>query len=401
MQISVAMPTAHAANAAVVDTLIDPVSDASVDTYSERAASANTGASRLVFRPRGEFLATLRARVDAHFGDRPRSDDPRLHRKAAFIVAWFLASYVLLLTVQIGWLQLLLCLSYALAASALGFNVFHDANHGSFSSNKRLNLLVSQLTCMMLGPSRYLWRHKHHVLHHVYTNVFQWDDDIETRGHLRMSPRQPWEAKYKNQHLFFFFLYSFSTMEWFFTKNFIQYFTLRINPYVAIPALSRREKVEFWLSAAFYFTFFVALPFALLPVWKVLVGLVIFHVLFGMVLTLIFQIAHGTEKVDFPVPTGNQPASIDDEWAAHELRTTVNFGTSNRLLNWYAGGLNFQIEHHLFPYISHTHYPAMSVIVRQTAREFGLPYHEHETYLGAVLSHYRFMRALGVAPQAA
>ena len=365
------------------------------------SAPQESPANRLVFLPRGEFITTLRARVDEYFGDRPRADDARLWRKAAFIAVWFLGSYGLLLTVQSGWAQLLLCVSYALAASALGFNVFHDANHGSFSSSRRVNLLVSRLTCMVLGPSRYLWRHKHHVLHHVYTNVFQWDDDIETRGYLRMSPRQPWQPKFRGQHLFFFALYGCNTLEWFFSKNFIQYFTLRINPYMTIPGMSRADKIEFWANNAFYFTFFVALPFALQPAWKVLIGLVVFHLLFGTALALIFQLAHGTEKVQFPEPTGHQPASIDDEWAAHELRTTVNFGVGNRLLNWYAGGLNFQIEHHLFPHISHTHYPGMSAVVRSTALEFGLPYNLHETYLGAVLSHYRFIRGLGIAPQPA
>ena len=379
----------------------EPADDAPSELPRETATAVNGAANRLVFRPRGAFLTTLRTRIDEHFGDRPRGDYARLHRKAAIIAVWFVGSYVLLLTLQSGWKQLLLCISYALAASALGFNVFHDANHGAFSSSKRINLLVSRLTCMVLGPSRYLWRHKHHVLHHVYTNVFKWDDDIETRGHLRMSPRQPWEPKFRNQHLFFFVLYGFNTLEWFFSKNFIQYFTLRINPYMAIPQMSRQDKFEFWATAAFYFTFFVALPFALQPAWKVLVGLVIFHLLFGTALALIFQLAHGTEKVEFPVATGDRPASIDDEWAAHELRTTVNFGMANRALNWYAGGLNFQIEHHLFPHISHTHYPAMSEIVRRTALEHGLPYNVHDTYFGAVLSHYRFMRALGVAPQAA
>ena len=385
----------------IADAFNESFVESLIEQHSEVVDAGNNAAGRLVFRPRGEFLTTLRARIDEHFFGRSKTDDARLQRKAAFIAVWFLSSYVLLLTVSSDWLQLLLCVSYALAASALGFNVFHDANHGSFSSSKRRNLLISRLTCMVLGPSRYLWRHKHHVLHHVYTNVYQWDDDIETRGHLRMSPRQPWQRKFRNQHLFFFALYGFNTLEWFFSKNFIQYFTLRINPYMAIPAFSRRDKIEFWLTAAFYFAFFVALPFALLPAWKVVTGLIIFHLLFGSALALIFQLAHGTEKVAFPVPSGNQPASIDDEWAAHELRTTVNFGVNNRLLNWYSGGLNFQIEHHLFPHISHTHYPEMSEIVRRTAQEYGLPYNVHDTYFGAVLSHFRFMRALGVPPQSA
>lgn len=364
------------------------------------AAPRSYGPDRLVFTGRGDFFKTLRSRVDQHFAGRARVGDLRLHRKSAFIAVWFVSSYVLLLSTRSAGWQLLLCLSYAFAACALGFNVFHDANHGSFSSSKRVNLFVSRVTCIVLGPARYFWWQKHHVYHHVFTNLFEWDDDIETRGHLRMSPRQSWEPKFKNQHRFFVFLYALSAIEWFFIKDFVQYFTLRMT-HRPIPPLSSGEKFEFWGSKLLYFALFVALPFAVLPAGSVVAGLLLFYIIFGLVLTLIFQIAHGTDKVEFPVPTEGNPARIEEEWAAHEMRTTVNFATDNHLLNWFAGGLNFQIEHHLFPPMSHTHYPEISDIVRRTAAEFGLPYNAHDTYLGAVQSHYRFVRMLGLEPESA
>jgi linoleoyl-CoA desaturase len=333
--------------------------------------------------------------VEAHLRDRVRAGDPRLHRKATILVLWFTLSYVLLLASRSTSIQLLLCVSFALASAALGFNVFHDANHGAFSSSRRVNLFWSRATCCLLGPSRYLWDQKHHVFHHVFTNVFRWDDDIETRGHLRMSPRQPWEPKFTHQHLFFVPLYALSTLEWFFVKDFVQYFNLRMT-HRAIPPMSLGDRVEFWTSKAVYFTLFVALPFAFFPWPRVLMGLLVFHIIFGLTLTFIFQLAHGTEKVAFPEPHGaGADATIEDEWAAHELRTTVNFGNHNRALNWFAGGLNFQIEHHLFPHLSHTYYPEIADIVRRTAIEFGLPYHAHDTYRGAIASHYQFVRALG------
>jgi len=349
---------------------------------------------RLVFTGGQEYFKALRERVDEHFGGRKRWGDPRLHRKAALIAFWFVASYILLLTVRSSVLQLFLCVSYALAACALGFNVFHDANHGSFSSSRHINLLLARLTCIALGPSRYLWCQKHHVLHHAFTNVFQWDDDIETRGHLRMSCRQPWEPKFRNQHRFFVFLYALSTVEWFFVKDFVQYSRLFMT-YRSIPPMSFTEKIEFWASKALHVALFLVLPFAFLPAWRVVMGLLLFHIILGLAVTFVFQIAHGTEKVEFPAPTGGRPAIIEDEWAAHEMRTTVNFAIRNRVLTWFVGGLNFQIEHHLFPHISHTHYPDISDIVRRTAGEYGLPYNLHETYIDAVKSHFRFLQSLG------
>ncbi len=352
---------------------------------------------RVVFSGQNTFFTTLRLRVDAHFAGADRRDDPRLYRKAAIIALWFTASYVLLLTADTSLARALLCVSFAIAAGALGFNVFHDAVHGSFSSSRRVNRALSRLTCSVLGTGRYFWWYKHNVLHHHYTNIHEWDDDIETRGSLRLSPRQPWHPKFRYQHLWFYFAYSLATLEWLFVKDFVQYFSLRMNPYQPIPRMTADEKWEFWSAKAFYFAVFVGVPFALLPAWEAAAGLLLFHVILSLALTLVFNLAHTIEKAEFPVPC-RETAVIADEWAAHQMRTTVNFATGNRMLNWFSGGLNFQIEHHLFPQISHTHYPAISAIVRRTAQEYGLPYHSYETYLGAVASHVRILRALAAKP---
>ena len=348
----------------------------------------------IVFKGSSDFLKTIRARVDRRLVGRSRFGDGRLYRKALIIGLWFVASYALLLTIRVGWEQLLACISLGLAACALGFNVFHDANHGSFSPSRRVNLAVSVVTCTALGASRYFWWYKHQVLHHRFPNIFRWDDDIETRGCLRLSAMQPWRPRFKNQHRFFFLLYALGTLEWFFVKDFVQYFTRWVNSYQRTPTMSRGQKLEFWMCKGVYAAIFLALPLAVMPAWRVLVGLLVFHVTLSLTLTFIFNLAHQVEKVDFPAPAG-EPATIAEDWAAHQMRTTANFATGNRLLNWFAGGLNFQIEHHLFPRISHTLYPDISGIVRRTAREFDLPYHHYETYFAAVQSHYRFLRELG------
>ena len=380
----------------------ESASDAVGPVETAAGVEDRTGLSpqRIVFRGDGTFLKTLRGRVDAHFAGRRRCGDPRLYRKALVIAVWFAASYGLLLASQSVWTQLMLCVSYALAACALAFNVFHDTHHGAFSCSKRVNAVLGRLTCIVLGPARHFWWQKHHVLHHRFTNIFKWDDDVESRGYLRLSPRQPWRPKYRHQHRFFSLLYALNTLEWFFVKDFVQYFSQRVNPYQPAPAMTRNEKLEFWLCKAAYFGGFVALPFLFLPAPRVVVGLLLFHLVMSLSLTLVFQLAHLTETAEFPVPTGT-PITIEDEWAAHQMRTTTNFAMTNPLVNWFTGGLNFQIEHHLFPHISHTHYPDISAIVRRTAREFGLPYNTHHGFVDAVRSHYRMVRELAAEPRRA
>ena len=352
---------------------------------------------RIVFDGTGEFLTTVRARVREALAGHASGGDPRLLRKAAFITVWFLGSFALLLSVKSAWLQLILCFSYGLAASAVGFNIFHDANHGAMSSSHRVNVFIAVLASIVLGPSRYLWKYKHNVLHHRLTNIHTWDDDLETRGFLRLTPQQRWKPRYWGQHLFVVVLYAVNAIEMVFVKDFVQYFTLRINPHQRIPAMSIAEKTEFWVAKALYLAVFVGLPFAILPAERVVIGFLIYEATLGLSLALVFSMAHQVESVEFPSPHG-APPTIDEEWGAHQMRTTANFANLNTGWNWFSGGLNHQIEHHLFPSMSHTHYVDIGPVVRSTAYEFGLPYNHFETYGAALHSHYRLLRTLGARP---
>lgn len=355
--------------------------------------------ARIVFDGSGAFLQTVRVRVNEALMGRPAAGDPRLLRKAVFILVWFAASFGLALCVKPGWLQLLLCVSYGVAASAMGFNIFHDANHGAMSSNQRINLAWARLASIALGPSRYLWNYKHNVLHHRHTNIHTWDDDLETRGFLRLTPQQDWKQRYHGQHWFVFPLYAINAIEMVFVKDFVQYFTMRINCHQRIPAMSRADKWEFWIAKALYLAIFVVLPLVVLPVEYVVVGFLVYQFTLGLCLGLVFSMAHQVERVAFPLPLG-APPTIDEEWGAHQMRTTANFATRHPGWNWFSGGLNHQIEHHLFPSMSHTHYEAIGRVVRSTACEFGLPYHHFETYGEALCSHYRLLRRLGARPAA-
>lgn len=161
--------------------------------------------------------------------------------------------------------------------------------------------------------------------------------------------------------------------------------------------MSTAEKAEFWIGKALYLAIFVALPFTILPLGRAAVCLLIYQFTLGLSLALVFSMAHQVESVDFPSPHG-APPTIDEEWGAHQMRTTANFANLNSGWNWFSGGLNHQIEHHLFPSMSHTHYVAIGKVVRYTAGEFGLPYNHFDTYGAALQSHYRLLRSLGNKP---
>lgn len=117
----------------------------------------------------------------------------------------------------------------------------------------------------------------------------------------------------------------------------------------------------------------------------------------GCRISIVFQLAHVVEETTFPLAI-QPPEKMEDEWALHQLKTTANFGTQSKFITWWAGGLNFQVEHHLFPKISHIHYPAISKIVKQTCRELGIPYLEHHTMREAIRSHIAHLKLMGHKP---
>jgi linoleoyl-CoA desaturase len=360
--------------------------------------SHKQAAQTLPFQSGDDFLRAVRVRVAAALDGRPLQGDTRLYRKGLVIGAWFAASYGLLLTIpESRACQLMLCISYALAACALAFNIFHDANHGAWSAKRGINVAVSRLISIALGPGRFFWCYKHQVLHHHAPNVFKWDDDVESRGLLRLSPEQPWHPRYRHQHWFLGPLYACNTVEWVFFKDFVQYFTGRINSHAAIPRMAKSDHLEFWFSKGAHIGAVVLLPLAVYPAEDVLLGLIVIHVVMGVTLAIFTQLAHINDCVDFPKPSGERPR-MENRWAAHQLRTTMNFGNQNWLLNWFIGGLNFQIEHHLFPRISHTYYPEISGIVRRTAQEYGLQYNYSEGLFAAIASHFRLVRRLASPP---
>jgi linoleoyl-CoA desaturase len=131
------------------------------------------------------------------------------------------------------------------------------------------------------------------------------------------------------------------------------------------------------------------------PPWVVLSLYGVAALTLGLTLSVVFQLAHCVEEAEFPVPRPDT-GRIDRAWAIHQVETTVDFSRSSRVLSWLLGGLNFQIEHHLFPRICHVNYPAMSRLVEETCREFGVRYTEHRSLGAGLASHFRWLQRMGI-----
>ena len=358
-------------------------------------APVKSPARRLPFTQHGEFQKTLNERVNTYLRDNniPGRDVPAMYLKTAIVLAWWLGAYLLLLLGHFpAWLNIALCLVWALAIASVGFNVMHDSNHGGYSNKPAVNKLFS-LSAEMLGMSGFRWRIKHNVWHHTYTNIAGFDDDVETFGLMRLTPRVPWKLLYKAQVWYFPVVYSLIAFD-FILRDFMMVLFGRSDSNHVYPKMGAMDKVTFWAGKLFFFVIMFALPLLVFPWWQVLIGFVLVMLTVGLVMGVVFQLAHINGDAAFPEPVGT-PQHVENEWAVHQVETTADFAPHNRLLNFYIGGLNYQIEHHLLPHICHLNYPRLAPIVRATCEEYGIRYICYATWRDAFACHLRELRLLG------
>lgn len=340
------------------------------------------------------FYKSVKASVEDYFSktQQKKTGNWKLYAKTLLLIPLALGTYIFLLTgTYPDVIGILLSVLLGFTLVAIAFNVMHDACHGSYSSRKWVNDLLS-LTMNALGSNAMIWKIKHNILHHTYTNIDGLDDDIAKLPVLRLCPTQPRMGIHRHQHWYMFIVYSLSSLLWVYLTDFMKYFSRKIV--VTEMKLTTRDHVVFWSSKLLYLFFYVALPVYFVGFWPWLAGYLTVNMTMGLTLGLVFQLAHVVEKTGFE-QTGPEDKVLDEEWAVHEIKTTANFAPGSRFITWFVGGLNYQIEHHLFPRISHVHYPAISRIVRNECRRFNLPYHSYGSMTEAIASHYRTMKALG------
>jgi linoleoyl-CoA desaturase len=340
------------------------------------------------------FFQSLKASADQYFKENnlKKTGNWKLYHKAVILIPLAIFLYIFLL---IGTYTPLagigLSVLMGLTLVSIAFNIMHDACHGSYSRKKWVNYALG-LTMNALGSNAFIWKLKHNVVHHTYTNVDGIDDDIAKSPVLRHCPTQQWVPMHRFQYVYMFFLYSISTILWVFLTDNIKYFSKKIV--VTDMKMSTAEHVIFWATKVLYIVFYGVLPIMLVGWQAWLVGYLIVNATMGLTLSIVFQLAHIVEKTAFEVAE-EKPKVIECEWAIHEIKTTANFAPNNKALSWFVGGLNYQVEHHLFPRVSHIHYPALSHIVKEHCRKFNLPYHSYPTMTEAVVSHIRVMKTLG------
>jgi linoleoyl-CoA desaturase len=347
------------------------------------------------------FFSTLKERVDQYFESNEISKNANsgMVVKTILLFCGYILPFIYLLIFQPPLLaSLIIWFFIGVCLAGIGMNIMHDANHGAFSSSRKINDLLGHTSLSLLGGSSHNWKLQHNVLHHTYTNVAEMDDDIDGKTVMKFNPHSKSHGFHKLQFVYAFFFYGIQTLYWVTVKDFVQFYKYTKNGVNK----NRSSKnvatfIKIILLKIVYFSIVLALPVWVgIPFWEVLSGFLLMHFVAGIILTVVFQLAHTVENTSYPLP--DEKGNIENSWAIHQLNTTVNFARKSKLLSWYVGGLNFQVEHHLFPMICHVHYPNLAEIVKSTAEEFNVPYLENNTFFEAFKSHIRTLKKFGNLP---
>lgn len=343
-----------------------------------------------------DFFSTLNKRVEEYFtvNKLSKNANPLMVFKVIFYLSVFIGVYLLLLLNSNPlWLQFILWAVIGFFTAFVGVNISHDAIHGSLSRHKRMNKFLGY-SFNVIGANAYLWGIMHNIVHHTYTNIEGHDEDIASVPFLRMSPHQKLRKIHRYQYWYAFLFYGLGSLSWVFVKDYVKFFKKKIGNYEN----KKHPRIEYFNLFFFklvYYTIFLVLPMIFLNAlwWQVLLGFFVLHFCEGITMAIVFMLAHEVEETQFPLP--DERGNIQNSWAVHQLYTTADFGRESKLLSFLCGGLNFQVEHHLFPRICHTHYKPISDIVKRTAEEYSLRYNANPSFRGAILSHIRFLKKLG------
>ena len=338
----------------------------------------------------------MKRRVDEYFratGKR-RRDCPQLYVKMAILLSGFATTYGLLVFAAATWWQALpLAVLLGCITAAIGMNVQHDGGHQAVSDRPWINKLMA-MSLDLIGGSSYFWHWKHAVLHHTYVNISGHDTDIDLGILGRLSPHDRRRKFHRWQHFYLWGLYGFLAMKWHFFDDYRDLVRGKMGEH-RVPRPAGWDLVQFILSKLSFLGLAIVIPLCFHSFGAVLLFYAVTAAVAGIVLSVVFQLAHSVGEAEFPVPLADT-GSIENEWAIHQVETTIDFARRSKLAAWLLGGLNFQIEHHLFPRICHIHYPALSPLVEATCRDFGVKFGEHRTFWTGVAAHYRWLRQMGM-----
>ncbi len=350
--------------------------------------------------PEETFLQELRQEVNQYFEKAgiDRFANRLAKTKALLLFSTFVCLYLGMLTAGNHLGQYLFCCSFLGPVSVfLALNVGHDAAHHTLSRKRHVNdILVNVFS--LFGVSGYMWKMRHVHTHHVFPNIPGMDQDIGQSELARVHPRISWRNFHRWQHLYMPLLYLIYSLHWFLYRDFKDFSVLRFGA----RTLVRHPARAFWgmvLTKVLFLTALIGLPLWLttLGIGWIALGFLLTEMMASLFVTFVLVASHVGEGAEFPVP--NEKGEMPYSWALHQIRTTTDFATDNALITHLYGGFNHHVVHHLFPHVSHIHYPVLTQLLEKKLKAHQIPYAYHPTLGQALRAHHRHLVNLGRSGQ--
>ena len=348
-------------------------------------------------REKDYFARDLRKRITNYFKENNISQYANLEVKVKAILGYTLwgAVYSLIISDLLSFNLIFLMFGFLTLGFInifLAFNVMHDACHGAFSANRKVNYILGY-TMNFIGGNSYLFT-KMHNAHHAFVNIAGIDVTLETHGMFRFTPHEPWEPRHRWQHIYTPVLYALAMIHWVLVKDFKWMFTetnIGNRKNVKHPM---REYFILFISKIVYYSLTLIIPMLVLsaPWYWIIIFWINLHILPSLCFALLFQVTHVYNGTHYPLP--DDEGNIENNYFIHVLETTADFSRENKLTTWLTGGINIHIIHHLFPKICHCHYIPLTRIVKQTAEEYGIQYQENKDFLTALRLHMQMLYKL-------
>ena len=337
-----------------------------------------------------DFYDELKQKVKTYFAENEKSEkgNRNLFSKTIILFATWIAIYLcILLVASSTWVVIGLYILFWLVWALIGFNVMHDGWHGSYSKYKWLNTVMSYAMNLLWSDINF-WKISHNVLHHTFTNIEWYDDDIENRPIFRFHPDQPKKRFHKYQHIYWPIAYWLGLGNWIFYSDFRKFFQWNRWQHKLIK-LKMKDKIVFWITKVWLILFYYVLPASQVGWGVALIWVVLMYYFMSLFIITIFQLAHILEDTSM---VSHDEHTVKESRAIHQIETTANFSMRNKTWTRLLWGLNFQIEHHLFPHVSHVHYPQIAKIVQELCNQYGIQYNAYNTIWAAIWSHVRYIK---------
>lgn len=344
------------------------------------------------------FYSTLNKKVDDYFiaNNISKKANRFFFLKATLLLAAYISCYIITLFTANFHIAFWSMVAMGPFAILIGINVAHDAAHSNVSKKDWVNKVF--LHCFdMLGANSYMWKSRHVYSHHSFPNILDSDADLKQNSLVRIFPNSEILPAHKFQFLYAPFLYLLYTINWLFFRDFQDFTKERIGS-LKIGKHPKFQIFKLIVSKTIYVSYILVLPlsFSIMPWYYVLLAFFLMNFFASLLITLALIPSHVAENSLFLLPDEN--GVMPNSWSHHQVLSVIDFATDNWFLNFFFGGFNHHIAHHLFPGINHVHSSKITPIIKETILEFGLPYNYEPSFINAYISHYQLLKNNGIQP---